>query len=135
MKKGHLTLKVFALIILNDLLDSLAQLAMKKGLADTGITSITFHNVFEFGLQSLSSWFVWAGILIYVISFILWLVIIYRIDLSIAMPVGSAAYVFIPIMAIMFLHEHVSPIRWLGIALVILGIHFTAQSKKDPILK
>lgn len=131
MKKGHLTLKVFALIILNDLLDSVAQLAMKKGLAETGIGAITFQNIFQFGILSLSSWLIWAGILIYIISFILWLVIIYRIDLSIAMPVGSAAYVFIPIMAIIFLHEHVSPVRWLGIALVILGIHFTAQSKKD----
>ena len=130
MKKGHLTFKVFALIVLNDLLDSVAQLGMKKGLADTGISAVTFQNLIEFATRSLSSWLIWAGILIYVISFILWLVIIYRIDLSIAMPVGSAAYVFIPLMAIIFLHENVSPLRWLGIAFVILGIHFTSQSKK-----
>jgi drug/metabolite transporter (DMT)-like permease len=74
---------------------------------------------------------VWWGILIYIASFILWLVIIYRIDLSIAMPVGSAAYVFIPIMAIIFLHETVSPLRWLGIGMVILGIYFISKSKKE----
>jgi drug/metabolite transporter (DMT)-like permease len=104
---------------------------MKKGLSGTGISAITFQNVLEFGFRSLSSWMVWWGILIYIASFILWLVIIYRIDLSIAMPVGSAAYVFIPIMAIIFLHETVSPLRWLGIGMVILGIYFISKSKKE----
>ncbi|MDO8525612.1 MAG: EamA family transporter [Candidatus Omnitrophota bacterium] len=102
---------------------------MKKGLAGTGISAVTFHNIIEFGFRSLSSWLIWCGILIYIASFILWLVILYRIDLSIAMPLGSAAYVFIPVLAITFLHETVSPLRWLGIALVIAGIYFISQSK------
>ena len=103
---------------------------MKKGLSGTGISAVTFQNVFEFGLRSLSSWMVWCGILIYLGTFMLWLVIIYSIDLSIAMPVGAATYVFIPIAAIIFLHEHVSPLRWLGIALIIFGIYFISQSKR-----
>ena len=133
MKKGHLTLKVFALIILNDILDSVAQLCMKKGLAQTGINAVTFHNIVEFGLRSLSSWLVWAGISIYLVSFVLWLVIIYRIDLSIALLLGSAAYVLVPVMSIIFLNEHVSPVRWFGIAFVILGIYFISRSKNPPV--
>ena len=131
MKKGRLTLKLFMLIILNDMLDSVAQLCMKKGLGQTGISVIGFHNIIEFGLRSLSSWLVWSGIAIYLISFVLWLVIIYRIDLSIALLLGSAAYVLVPILSIIFLHEHVSPIRWCGIAFVILGIYFISQSKQE----
>ena len=131
MKKGHLTLKVFALILLNDILDTVGQLCMKKGLAQTGISAVTFHNIVEFGFRNLSSWLIWSGIFIYIASFVLWLVIIYRIDISIAMPLGSAAYVFIPIMAIIFLHENVGPLRWLGIVMVVLGIYFIAQSKKE----
>ena len=130
MKKGHLTLKVFALIILNDILDSVAQLCMKKGSAQTGISVVTFHNIIQFGLASLSSWLIWSGIAIYLISFVLWLVIIYRIDLSIALLLGSFAYVLVPIMSIMFLHEHVSPVRWFGIVFVMLGIYFISQSKQ-----
>ena len=129
MKKGHLTLKVFALIILNDILDSVAQLCMKKGSAQTGISVVTFHNIIQFGLASLSSWLIWSGIAIYLVSFVLWLVIIYRIDLSIALLLGSAAYVLVPILSIVFLHEHVSPVRWFGIAFVILGIYFISRSR------
>ncbi len=130
--KGHLTLKVFALLILNDFLDALAQLWMKQGLDGIGIVSVNFQNLAEFSVRCLSSWYIWAGILVYVISFVLWLIIIYRIDLSIALPVGSTVYIFIPIMAMVFLHERVSPLRWLGIAFIILGIHFVSQSKKEP---
>ncbi len=133
MKKGHLTLKVFALIILNDILDSVAQLCMKKGLVQTGISAVTFQNIVEFGFRSLSSWLIWSGILIYIVSFVLWLVIIYRTDLSIALLLGSAAYVLVPIISIMFLHEHVSPVRWFGIVFVILGIYFISQSKKETV--
>ena len=131
MKKGHLTLKVFALIMLNDILDSVGQLCMKKGSAQTGISIISFHNIIEFGLRSLSSWLIWSGILIYLVSFVLWLIILYRIDLSIAILLGSAAYVFVPIIAIIFLHESVSPLRWVGIAFIIFGIYFISQSKKE----
>ena len=133
MKKGNLTLKVFALIILNDILDSVAQLCMKKGSAQTGISLITFHNIVEFGVRSLSSWLIWSGKIIYLASFLLWLVIIYYVDLSIAMLLGSVAYVLVPIISIIFLHEHVSPIRWFGIAFVMLGIYFISQSKNPPI--
>jgi len=104
---------------------------MKKGLSQGGISSIDFNNLFAFAFSALSSWLVWAGILIYIINFLLWLVILYRIDLSIAVPVGSTVYIFIPILAIIFLHEQVSPLRWVGIALIILGIHFTSQSKSE----
>ena len=106
---------------------------MKKGSAQTGISLITFHNIVEFGVRSLSSWLIWSGILIYLASFLLWLVIIYYVDLSIAMLLGSVAYVLVPIISIIFLHEHVSPIRWFGIAFVMLGIYFISQSNNPPI--
>ncbi|MDD5436703.1 MAG: EamA family transporter [Candidatus Omnitrophica bacterium] len=104
---------------------------MKKGLSGTGISVINFGNIIDFAFRSLSSWMVCAGVLVYVISFVLWMVIIYRIDLSIAMPVGSASYVFIPILAIIFLHEHISFLRWLGIGMLVLGIYFVSKSKKE----
>ena len=72
----------------------------------------------------------WLGIFFYALNFVVWIVILYKVDLSIAMPVGSTSYIFIPIMAMLFLHEHISVLRWVGILLIILGIHFVSQSKK-----
>src|SRR3989338_2617285 len=130
MKKGHLSLKIFSLIVLNDIVDGIAQVFMKKGLTETGISAVGFNNIFEFVSRNASSGLIWLGIIISILNFFLWLIILYRVDLSIAMPVGSTIYIFVPIMSMVFLNEHVGPLRWAGIILIILGIHFVAKSKK-----
>jgi drug/metabolite transporter (DMT)-like permease len=130
VKANHLTLKIFALIILNDMGDTLAQLIMKKGLIRTGITSVAFANIAEFAIRNASSVLVWLGVLVYILNFFVWIIILYKIDLSVAMPVGSFCYIFVPLSAVFFLHEHVSMLRWAGIALIVLGIHFVTQSTK-----
>lgn len=130
MKTSHLTLKIFFLIVLNDLGDTVAQLIMKKGLIQTGISSVNFCNIAEFTMRNASSVLLWLGVLIYVMNFFIWIVVLYKVDLSIAMPVGSTAFIFVPIAAMIFLHEQVSFLRWIGILFIVLGIHFVAQSKK-----
>lgn len=130
MSRSYLTLKIFSLIVLNDIIDTLSQFILKKALIHTGISSVTLANIAEFTVRNASSLLLWLGILIYMVNFFVWIVILYKIDLSIAMPVGSTSYIFVPIVAVLFLHEHVSPVRWLGILCIVLGIHFVSQSKR-----
>jgi drug/metabolite transporter (DMT)-like permease len=131
--KSSLTFKIFALLVLNDLGDTLAQLLMKKGLLQTGISSVTFGNILEFCARNSSSLILWLGIIVQALNFFIWIVILYKVDLSIAMPAGSTSYIFIPLAASVFLHEHVSLLRWAGIVLIALGIHFVSQSKKPEV--
>ena len=130
MKKNHLTSKIFLLIILNDLMDTIANLFMKKGLVQTGIDSVNLGNIAEFVVKNASSAYLWLGIFVFAMSFFVWIVILYKVDLSIAMPFGSFSYIFIPVCAVLFLHENISPVRWAGIVCIVLGIHFVAQSRK-----
>jgi len=130
MKKNRLTLKIFALIVMSDLGDTLAQFIMKKALALTGITSINFGNIAEFAARAAGSPILWLGLAVYIFNFFIWIVILYKIDLSIAIPVGSFCYIFVPLAAVFFLGEHVGIMRWAGIFLIVLGIHFVSQSTK-----
>ena len=130
MRQNHLTLKIFALLVLNELGDTLAQLLMKKGLMHTGIDSVTFANILEFCARNSSSLLLWLGIIMQALNFFVWIVILYKIDLSIAMPAGSTSYIFIPLAAAVFLHERVSLLRWAGICLIVVGIHFVSRSKR-----
>jgi len=129
MKQNHLTLKIFFLIVLNDIVDTIAQVFMKKGLILTGINSVTFSNIAEFVAKSAASFFLWLGIIFYALNFLVWIIILYKVDLSIAMPVGSSSYILVPIVAIIFLHEYVSSLQWLGVLCIVAGIHFVSQSK------
>ena len=130
MKKSHLTLKILLLIILNDLVDTVAQVFMKKGLVQTGIDSVNLGNIAQFVALSASSAYLWLGIFVFALSFFIWIVILYKVPLSIAMPLGSFSYIFVPISAMLFLHESISLLRWAGIICIVFGIHFVAQSKK-----
>ncbi|MFA4980988.1 MAG: EamA family transporter [Candidatus Omnitrophota bacterium] len=125
---GKVTLKVFLLIVMTDINESIAQLFLKKGLVNTGVTSVTFQNMAEFFLKVFSSPLVWLGILVFLVNLLLWLTVLSRVDLSVASPVGSTSYIFVPILAVCFLHETINPLRWAGIVLIIAGIHFVSRS-------
>ncbi len=116
-KIKQLTLKIFLLIAANDLLDTAAQLLMKKGV----------HHLF--GPASPEMLLFWIGLAIYLSNFFLWMYILSKVDLSVALPMASSSYILIPIAAIFFLHEFVSPLRWLGLVLIMLGIYFVSRSK------
>ena len=128
MTKKALTLKVFLAIVMNDISDSLAQLLMKKGLSNTGVDFLHFQNIGDFFSRNASSPLLWLGILIYASNFFIWMIILLKVDLSIALPVGSSSYALIPLLAMIFLKESVPPLRWLGILLIIAGVHFVSKS-------
>jgi len=115
----QLPVKILLFLILNDLLDTSAQLLMKKGI----------HHLFNF--SNPDSHFFWIGLIIYLSNFFLWMKILSKIDLSVALPLASIGYILIPIASIFFLHEHVPPARWLGLALIIWGIYFVSQSQSS----
>jgi len=114
--------------VLTDIGESIAQLFMKTGLNHIGISSVTFSNLQEFAIKSATSYFIWLGILVYIVNFFIWITILSKIDLSVAFPVGSTSYIFVPILAMIFLHESIGPMRWVGIILIVAGIHFVSKS-------
>jgi len=128
-KIKQLPLKIFLLIVISDLLDTNAQLLIKKGLGLTDLSSITsfFQHLINFANPDI--FLFWIGLMIYLFNFFLWMNILSKTDLSVALPLASFSYILIPIAAILFLHEFVPPTRWLGLVFIVLGIYFVSQSK------
>jgi drug/metabolite transporter (DMT)-like permease len=128
-KINQIPFKILLFLVLNDLLDTSAQLLMKKGLGLSDINNITsyFHHLFNFANPDIL--FFWVGLMIYLSNFFLWMKILSKIDLSVALPLASIGYILIPAAAIFFLHEHILPMRWMGLALIMLGIYFVSQSQ------
>jgi drug/metabolite transporter (DMT)-like permease len=128
MKSNNISLKILFLIVMNDVGDSIAQLFLKKGFIGGGMSSVDLSNIGEFISRNIYSPWVWLGLFIYMINFLIWIIVLYRVDLSVAMPVGSTSFIFIPILAVLFLGEHVSLLRWTGTILIALGIYFVLKS-------
>jgi drug/metabolite transporter (DMT)-like permease len=74
------------------------------------------------GINGLASPLVWWAILFIVASFVTWLYVLKYIPLSIAFPLSRVVDALVPLCCWIFLGEAISPRRWLGIALVVIGL-------------
>lgn len=70
----------------------------------------------------------WAGLLLFGISALFWLVVLSRVPLSIAYPLVGVSYILVVLIAKVFLHERVPALRWMGVVVVALGIAIIGAS-------
>jgi drug/metabolite transporter (DMT)-like permease len=106
-------------IALGSLTVTASELLMKVGAnavpADRGITS-------WLGISALASAWTWLGIVCYIVSFVSWIHVLRFLPLAIAYALINVVHILIPLGAWLLLGEMISPMRWLGISLVIVGI-------------
>ena len=67
-----------------------------------------------------------AGLACFLANFVLWMIILSRLELSVAFPATSLSYVMVPVLAVVFLHEPLGPWQLAGIAVIIAGIWLVA---------
>lgn len=79
------------------------------------------------GITALESPLTWLAIAIIIVDLMVWLYILRYIPLSIAFPLSRAVDVLVPISCWLILKEAISPLRWCGIALVVVGLVIVAK--------
>ena len=102
----------------------LGDLCLKRGAVATAHLSPEWGWT---GVTSLASSFVWLGIVFLILSFVTWLYVLKHLPLSLAFPVSQVIHVMVPLGSWLILGEWISPIRWCGIALVLLGLAVVAK--------
>lgn len=70
----------------------------------------------------------WAGLALFGISAVFWLVVLSKVALSFAYPFVGLSYIVIVLVARLVLHEHVPTLRWVGVAIVATGIAIVGLS-------
>lgn len=64
----------------------------------------------------------WAGLTLFGVSALFWLVVLSHVPLSVAYPVVGLSYILIVGFSRFVLHETVPVMRWLGVLIVAIGI-------------
>jgi uncharacterized membrane protein len=100
--------------------DSLLSYGMKQ------VGNISFSNFSELLLAITNTW-VGLGILLLLGFFASYMTALSFADLTYVLPASSLGYVLLAFIARFALHEKVSLIRWLGIALVSTGVGFVTS--------
>jgi multidrug transporter EmrE-like cation transporter len=64
----------------------------------------------------------WAGLFLFGISSMFWIVVLSRVPLSVAYPFVGISYIAIVLLSRLVLHENVPLLRWVGVFVVAAGI-------------
>jgi uncharacterized membrane protein len=96
---------------------------LSYGMKQTG--NISLHNLQGVILAVLNPW-VAVGIVLLLAFFASYMNALSWADLTYVLPATSLGYVLLALVAKFALHEQVSPLRWVGIALISGGVGFVA---------
>ncbi len=96
---------------------------LSHGMKQTGHISI--HHLESLIFAILNPW-VAVGIVLLLAFFSSYMSALSWADLTYVLPATSLGYVLLAIVARFALHEHISVMRWLGIALISGGVGFVA---------
>jgi multidrug transporter EmrE-like cation transporter len=118
----------FALILTGVMLNAAAQLLLKAGTSSVGEFAFTAVNVMPVGTRLLSNPFILGGIGCYVVSVVVWIMALSRVDVSLAYPMLSIGYVINAIAAWYLFGEALTAQRMIGIATIVIGVFLVARS-------
>jgi len=135
----RLHLKTYLLILIMIIAGPLGNLMLGKGMKNIGkiTTKISspgqFVHVFS---RILSSGTIWLGIASLLTFFVAYMLVLSWADYSYVQPASAIAYGVVALLATLLLGEVVSPIRWIGIAIICLGVlvvgHTNPRTTENP---
>jgi multidrug transporter EmrE-like cation transporter len=123
-----MNLPTFALVVTGVLLNAFAQLALKASVRDTGVIEVSAAAALPTAVKLAAEPWLWFGLGCYVISVVVWILALSRVDVSIAYPMLSLGYVVNALAAWAWLGESMNPVKVAGIGIIILGVFVLARS-------
>ena len=118
----------FSLLMAGVLLNAGAQLLLKAGTNSVGVFEFSRDNLLPVGLKLATEPHIAGGIGCYVVSVVVWILALSRVEVSIAYPMLSVGYIVNAVAAWLLFGEAVTPMRMLGIGIIIVGVYVVARS-------
>lgn len=118
----------FVLVLTGVLLNALAQLLLKAGTNAIGHFEFSLANAWPIGLKIAQQPPILGGLACYVVSVVVWILALSRVEVSIAYPMLSLGYVVNAVAAYYLFGEDVNAMRISGIFVIIVGVVLVARS-------
>ena len=118
----------FALVLAGVLLNAAAQLLLKAGTNAVGHFEFSAGNVVPVGLRLALEPHILGGVACYVVSVVVWIVALSRVEVSIAYPMLSIGYVVNALAAWYLFGEALTAFKLTGIGFIVVGVFLVARS-------
>lgn len=116
---------VFAMVVCANVGD----LLLKRGMAQIGAVQLTLHGIAQAFRLTVTNATVWLAIFFLIGFMVSYMTVLSWADYSYVMPAGAFGYAVLTFLAVIFLHESVSPRRWIGVVLICAGVLLVGQTK------
>src|SRR5271154_6263785 len=121
-----LRVKTLFMVSLMVVCANVGDLMLKRGMSRIGEVQPSLAGIARAFPLTVSSGSIWIGI-IFLSGFMLsYMTVLSWADYSYVMPAGAFGYA---LLAVVFLHEAVSPRRWLGVIFICVGVLLVGQTK------
>jgi len=121
--------KTYLLIFLMVMFGPLGNVLLGKGMKRIGAASVgTPAELFDFLSRVLTSGTIWLGIGSLITFFVAYMLVLSWADYSYVQPASAVAYGMVALLAHFLLREVVTPVRWMGVLLICLGVLVVGQT-------
>ena len=118
---------IVSLVLLSVLFNTIAQLALKAGMMAIGHFEFTLANFWPVVIKLITSPWLILGGAVYVGSLTTWLMVLSRVEVSVAYPMASLGYITSAIAAYFLYHEQLTVMKIIGIGVILLGVFLVAR--------
>lgn len=115
-------------IVTGVMLNACAQLLLKAGVRAVGHFEFTRANIVPIGFKIATQLPIIGGLGCYVLSVVVWIAGLSRVDVSVAYPMLSLGYVVNAFAAWYLFGEVLSVQRLVGIGIILIGVFVLARS-------
>jgi drug/metabolite transporter (DMT)-like permease len=123
-------LKFFVILFVGLVLESTGIVFLKKGMTQIGdmprVSASEIARVIKTGATNI---YILFGVFFEALFFACLLVLMSGNEITFLWPMTSLTFVFSTIAAILFLHERVSSVRWIGVLFIMIGAAFISYSE------
>jgi uncharacterized membrane protein len=129
---GHelrVRIKTLVMILAMVVCANAGDLMLKRGMTQIGAVQVSLAGLRHAFLLTVGNGTIWIGI-VFLIGFMLsYMTVLSWADYSYVMPAGAFGYALLTLLAVIFLHETVSPRRWVGVVLICVGVLLVGQTR------
>jgi drug/metabolite transporter (DMT)-like permease len=122
--------KLLLILLIGLIFESTGVVLLKKGMSQMGeLKAINASAILRMVKAAVGNAQIWLGIFFEALFFVCLLVLMSQSDISFLWPLTALSFVFATLAAMWFLHERVSPTRWVGVVFIMIGAAFISYSE------
>lgn len=127
----RLRFKTLVMVLLMVVCANTGDLMLARGMKQIGNVQISVPGLQHALWMTIQNASIWIGIFFLIGFTLCYMTAVSWADYSFVMPAGAFGYAIQTMLAILVLHEVVSPKRWIGVTMICVGVLLVGQTRPN----